>query len=137
MINRKAFFNYFVEEAFTAGIQLTSSEVKSLADNKMSFSDSYCVVVNGEIFWRNGHIDQYEKAQENHELKRDRKLLLTKKEINAIEVRLQNKGLTLIPLGMESLNGKYKLKIAICKGKKLFDKRETIKKRDSDRVEKE
>lgn len=137
MINKKAYFNYIVQETFLAGIKLVSSEVKSVAENKLGFSDSYCVIVNEEIFWRNGHIDIYEKAQVNHEPKRDRKLLLTKKEIANITIQLQDKGLSLIPLGLETHNGKFKLKIAVCKGKKLHDKRETLKKRDSERIENE
>ncbi len=137
MLNRKAYFNYLVLEEFVAGIQLVSSEVKSLVSNKMSFSDSYCNVINSEVFWRNGHIDIYEAARDNHEPKRPRKLLLTKKQISEIEVQLQNKGLTLIPLSLEYKKGKFKLKIAICKGKKLHDKRNTLKARDSERIEKE
>lgn len=135
MKNRKAFFNYEILEKFTAGIQLKGTEVKSIRAGKLDFSDSYCAVKETTVLWRNGYIDEYKEGIEDHGVKRDRKLLLNKKEIEQISKYLETKGLSLIPLEITYVNNKYKLVIGVGKGKKNYDKREAIKKRDLKRPE--
>ena len=129
--NRKARFNYFFKEFFEAGIVLKGSEVKSLREGKANISESYAFDLNGEIFLVNSHIPTYkESSYNNHNAKRDRKLLLNKKEINKLMGRVNREGFTLIPTKLYFKNGKAKVEIAVSKGKKHYDKRQVKKKRD-------
>jgi len=133
--NRSAFHEYFFDNKYVAGIVLTGTEVKSLRDGKASFNDSYCIIHKGEIWLKSLHIAEYSHGTvNNHDPIRDRKLLLQKREINKIEGKLKEKGYTLIPLRI-FFNEKnlIKVEIGLGKGKKLHDKRETIKKRDVER----
>ena len=133
-LNRKASFNYFIQEIFEAGISLKGSEVKSLREGKGNINDSYAVDKGGEIFLINSHIPLYRQSSyNNHNPKNDRKLLLNKKEINKIIGSINRDGLTVIPTKLYFFKGKAKVEIAVAKGKKLYDKRETIKKRDWNR----
>jgi len=129
--NRKARFNYFFKEFFEAGIVLKASEVKSLRDGKVNISDSYAYDHNGEIYLVNSHIPAYkESSYNNHEPNRNRKLLLNKKEINKLIGRINREGFTLIPTKLYFKKGKAKIEIAVAKGKKQYDKRQTKKKQD-------
>ena len=133
-LNRKAGFNYFVNETLEAGIVLKGSEVKSLRDGKANISESYAFDERGEIYLVNSHIPSYkESSYNNHNPKRNRKLLLNKKEINKLIGRINKEGLTLIPTKLYFKKGKAKVEIAVAKGKKHYDKRHTIKKRDWER----
>ena len=132
--NRKASFNYFFKEFFEAGIVLTGSEVKSLRAGKANIAESYAYDHNGEIFLVNSHIPSYkESSYNNHDPKRNRKLLLNKKEINKLLGKINREGLTLIPTRLYFKKGKAKVEIAVAKGKKQYDKRHTKKRRDWDR----
>ena len=129
--NRKAKFNYFFKEFFEAGISLRGSEVKSLRDNKVNISESYAFDENGEIYLVNSHIPSYkESSYNNHDPKRNRKLLLNKREINKLIGRINREGFTLIPTKLYFKKGKAKVEIAVSKGKREYDKRQTKKKRD-------
>ena len=129
--NRKARFNYFFQEFYEAGIVLTGSEVKSLRDGKANISESYAFDENGELFLVNSHIPSYkESSYNNHDPRRNRKLLLNKREINKLMGRINREGFTLIPTKLYFKKGKAKVEIAVSKGKKQYDKRQTIKKRD-------
>ena len=132
--NRKARFNYFFKEFFEAGIALMGSEVKSLRDGKANISESYAFDIGGEIFLINSYIPSYkESSYNNHDPKRNRKLLLKKREINKLIGRINREGFTLIPTKLYFKNGKAKVEIAVAKGKKHYDKREVKKKRDWNR----
>lgn len=140
--NKKAGYQYFLMDEFNAGIQLLGTEIKSIREGKANLTDAYCVLLSGEIFVKNLHIAEYSHGSyANHEPRRLRKLLLNRREIKKIEVKLKEKGLTLIPVRI-FLNekGLAKIQMNLAKGKKLFDKRETIKakdvKRQLDRVKK-
>ena len=129
--NRKARFNYFFKEFFEAGIALKGSEVKSLRDGKANISESYAFDEQGEIYLVNSHIPSYkESSYNNHDPKRNRKLLLNKREINKLIGRINREGFTLIPTKLYFRKGKAKVEIAVAKGKNQYDKRETKKKRD-------
>ena len=129
--NRKAKFNYFFTEFFEAGIVLKGSEVKSLRDGKANISESYAYDHGGEIYLINSHIPSYkESSYNNHDPKRNRKLLLNKREINKLIGRVNREGFTLIPTKLYFKKGKAKVEIAVAKGKKHYDKRQSIKKRD-------
>jgi len=133
--NRSAFHEYFFDNKYVAGIVLAGTEVKSLRNGKASFNDSYCIIHKGEIWLKSLHIAEYSHGTvNNHDPVRDRKLLLQKREINKIEGKLKEKGYTLIPLRI-FFNEKnlIKVEIGLGKGKKLHDKRETIKNRDVER----
>ena len=133
-LNRKATFNYFFLEIFEAGISLKGSEVKSLRDGKGSIADSYAIDNNGELFLINSHIPLYRQSSyNNHNPKSDRKLLLNKKEINKLIGKINKDGLTIVPTKMYFKKGKAKIEIAVAKGKKNFDKRQTKKTRDWNR----
>ena len=133
--NRKARFNYFFKEFFEAGIVLHGSEVKSLRDGKANISESYAFDHNGEIYLVNSHIPSYKgSSYNNHEPNRNRKLLLNKREINKLIGRINREGFTLIPTKLYFKKGKAKVEIAVAKGKKQYDKRQTQKKKDWDRV---
>ena len=132
--NRKARFNYFFEELIEAGIVLKGSEVKSLREGKANITDSYATDSGGEIYLVNSHIPLYKQSSYNNHNPRDmRKLLLKKKEVNNVIGRINRDGLTVIPTKIYFRKGKAKVEIAISKGKKLFDKRNTKKKRDWER----
>jgi SsrA-binding protein len=133
--NRAAYFEYFIDNKYDAGMVLTGTEVKSLRQGRSSFNDSYCLIHKGEIWLKSLHIGEYSHGTtNNHDPLRDRKLLLHKKEIRKIESKLKEKGYTLIPLRIY-FNEKNlaKIEIGLGKGKKLYDKRETIKQRDTQR----
>jgi SsrA-binding protein len=132
--NRKAKFNFFFEEFYEAGIVLMGSEVKSLRSGKVNISESYAYDHNGEIFLVNSHIPSYkESSYNNHLPNRNRKLLLNKKEINKLIGKINKDGLTLVPTKLYFKKGKAKIEIAVAKGKKHFDKRQTKKKQDWNR----
>ena len=133
-INRKAKFNYFFKEFYEAGIVLKGSEVKSLRYGKANIAESYAFDSNGELFLVNSHIPSYkESSYNNHNPKRNRKLLLNKKEIGKLIGKVNREGLTLIPTKLYFKKGKAKIEIAVAKGKKQYDKREVKKKRDWNR----
>ena len=132
--NRKARFNYFFEEFYEAGIALKGSEVKSLRDGKANISESYAFDHHGEMYLVNSHIPSYkESSYNNHDPRRNRKLLLNKKEINKLIGRVSREGFTLVPTKLYFKKGKAKVEIAVAKGKKQYDKRHVKKKRDWNR----
>src|SRR5436190_13823999 len=133
--NRSAFHEYFFDNQYVAGVVLTGTEVKSLREGKASFNDSYCLVNKGEVWIKNFHIAEYSHGTaNNHDPVRERKLLLKKKEITKIEAKLKEKGYTLVPLRIYFNEKKLaKMEIGLGKGKKMHDKRETIKQRDTER----
>jgi SsrA-binding protein len=132
--NRKASYNYSFKELYEAGVVLKSSEVKSLRHGKVNIGESYAFDDKGEIFLVNSHIPAYkESSYNNHDPKRNRKLLLNKKEINKLLGRINREGYTLIPTKMYFKKGKAKIEIAVAKGKKEYDKRQSKKKSDWDR----
>lgn len=134
IVNRKARHEYNILENYTAGLVLQGSEVKSIKAGKANIGDAYCVITNGEVWMKNSHVSKYDSDKfTNHEEKRDRKLLLNKKEIHRLASNVQNPGYTIIPLKMFIIKGKIKLEIGLCKGKKDYDKRESIKERDAKR----
>lgn len=133
--NRQAFFEYFFDDKYVAGIMLTGTEVKSLREGKASFNDSYCIFNKGELWIKSFHISEYSHGTvNNHDPVRERKLLLNKRELKKLEAKIKEKGYTIIPLRL-FFNEKNlaKLEIGLGKGKKLHDKRETIKQRDTER----
>ena len=132
--NRKARFNYFFNEFYEAGIVLKGSEVKSLREGKANISESYAIDNAGEIFLLNSHIPSYkESSYNNHDPKRNRKLLLNSREIKKLIGKINQEGFTLIPTKLYFKKGKAKIEIAVAKGKKHHDKRQAIKKRDWNR----
>ena len=133
-LNRKASFNYFLIDQFEAGLVLRGSEIKSVRNGKVSIADSYGVEKDGEIFLINSHIPVYEQASyTNHNPYAERKLLLNKREINKLIGKINKDGLTIVPTKMYFKKGKAKIEIAIGKGKKNFDKRQSKKTRDWNR----
>lgn len=136
IINRQARFNYFVEEEVECGISLVGTEVKSIRSGSANINDSYARVKNNEIYLLNMFISKYKDGNIfNHEETRERKLLLHKNEIKKISKQVELNGYTLVPLKIYFVRGKVKVLLGICKGKKLYDKREAIKKRDLERKE--
>ena len=133
--NRKASFEYAFIEKYIAGLQLTGTEIKSIREGKSNINDAFCVFLKDELFVRNMNISHYFNGTYNNvEEKRDRKLLLNKHELEKLQGKLKDQGLTIIPLRMFiNEKGYAKLEIALAKGKKLFDKREDIKKKDIER----
>jgi len=133
--NKSATFEYFIEDKFDAGMVLTGTEVKALRDGRVSFNDSYCLIDRGEMYVKGLHISHYAfGSYANHPPVRDRKLLLKKKEISRIAQKLKDKGFTIIPLKIYfNERGFAKIQIGLAKGKKLHDKRESIKQRESER----
>ena len=132
--NREAYFNYHILETYECGIALTGTEVKSIREGRCNLKDSYGQVREGEAWLFNAHISPYSHGhRDNHEPTRARKLLLHKNEINRLAGKAQEKGLTLVPTKMYFKNGRVKVEIAIAKGKKLYDKRETERRREADR----
>ena len=129
--NRKASFNYFFKELIEAGIVLKGSEIKSVRSGKVNIADSYGVEKDGEIFLVNSHIPQYKQASySNHNPYSERKLLLSRKEINKLTGRINEDGFSLVPTKMYFKKGIAKIEIALAKGKKMHDKRQTKKTRD-------
>ncbi|MBP7496686.1 MAG: SsrA-binding protein SmpB [Bacteroidales bacterium] len=130
--NKKAAFEYYLVDEFTAGPVLTGTEIKSIRDGKASLVDSYCTLKDGELYVINMHIAEYRYGTHyNHNPKRDRKLLLSKQEIRKIRTKIEERGFTVIPtLLFINEKGLAKIIIAIAKGKKLYDKRQTIKTKD-------
>lgn len=134
--NKRAFFDYEIIKRYQAGLSLVGSEIKSIRDHKVSMLGSFVSIQGGEAYWKGGQIARWESAgQTSHEENRERKLLLHKKEIKSMQKSLDEKGLTIVPLSLGLVNGRAKLEIAIAKGKKQHDKRQTIKKRDLERRE--
>ena len=132
--NRKAFHDYNVFEKFVAGIVLTGTEIKSIRTNAINLKDSFCKIDDNEIFLYNCHISPYDKGNRyNHDEKRTRKLLLTKKEILKISQKIKKDGYTVIPLEVFFVQGLAKIEIGLAKGKKLFDKRKDIAKKEQKR----
>lgn len=133
--NRQAFHEYFIDARYEAGMVLLGTEVKSLRAGRASFNDSYCLLHKGEVWLKSLHIAEYSHGTvNNHDPLRDRKLLLQKREIKKIESKLKEKGYTLVPLRIFFTDKNLaKIEIGLAKGKKMHDKRETIKKRDVDR----
>lgn len=141
--NKKAKFEFILHDTFTAGMQLTGTEIKSIRNGKATITEAYCVLVDGEVFIRNMNISEYENGSYyNHKPRRDRKLLLNRQEISKLEKKATLKGFTIVPLKVFiSDKGLAKIDIALGEGKKLHDKRESIKdrdnKRDLDRLKKQ
>jgi SsrA-binding protein len=132
--NKKAWHNYFFEDKYEAGIALLGTEVKSLREGRANLGDSYGKIKNGEVFLVDAHISPYSHANRfNHDPLRTRKLLLHKKEIRRLIGKVQERGFTLIPLRLYFSNGRAKVELGLGKGKKLFDKRETLKRKTMER----
>jgi SsrA-binding protein len=136
--NKKANFEYFLLERFEAGIELKGSEIKSIREGQMSLAEAYIIITDGREAWlENAHIAPYEAANRyNHDPKRRRRLLLHKKEIRQLWNSVRQKGVTIVPVQVYLKEGLAKIEIAVAKGKKLYDKRETIAKRDMERESK-
>jgi SsrA-binding protein len=133
--NKKAFFEYEIIESLEAGMQLVGTEIKSIRSGKANLTDSYCQFLNNELYVKNLHISEYELGTcNNHIAKRDRKLLLQKRELQKWQRKIKETGLTIIPLKL-FINDKgfAKLEIALCRGKKIYDKRESIREKDNQR----
>ena len=134
ILNRKVNFDYEIIDTFEAGIVLTGTEIKSIRLGKCNLKDSYAIIKNNEIFILNMHISQYEQGNRfNHEETRTRKLLMHKKEILKLRDKLEIEGFTLVPIKLYFKGNKAKLLIGLAKGKKNYDKRESIKKKDIER----
>jgi len=133
--NRKASFEYQFIDTFIAGISLLGTEIKSIRDNKANISDAYCIFIENELFVKKLHIDEYSNGGAfNHTPKRERKLLLNKQELNKMRGKVTEKGNSIIPIRLFiNEKGKAKLEIALAKGKKIYDKRESIKIKDQKR----
>ncbi|MDQ6608275.1 MAG: SsrA-binding protein [Bacteroidota bacterium] len=133
--NRQAYYEYFIDDKYLAGIALLGTEVKSLRAGKASFADAYCIFHDGELWLKAMNIAEYSHGNlNNHDAVRDRKLLLTKRELKKWEAKIKEKGYTIVPLRL-FMNDKnfIKVEIGLAKGKKLHDKRDSIKQRDNDR----
>ena len=132
--NKKAYHDYFVDEKYEAGIALFGTEVKSIRAGAVNLKDSYCSVKNGELFMLGVHISPYEKGNIfNREPRRERKLLMHKREIMKINGMLTQKGYTLVPLSLYFSGKNVKVELGLCRGKKLYDKRDTIAKKEVNR----
>ena len=132
--NKKARHDYFVLETYEAGIELFGTEVKSIRKGRLNLKDSWCSIDDGEIFVKGMHISPYEQGNIfNRDPLRVRRLLMHKREINRLYGTIKQQGLTLVPLSVYFLKGRAKLEIGLCKGKKLYDKRETAAKKDAQR----
>jgi SsrA-binding protein len=133
--NKKAYFEYYIEDKYIAGMVLKGTEIKSLRAGKASFNDSYCIFDKGELFVKSLHISEYAFGTYiNHEPLQERKLLLNKRELKKLESKIREKGYSIIPLKIYlNEKGFFKMEIGLGKGKKIYDKRETIKERESDR----
>ena len=134
VINKKARFDYSLEKEYEAGIELCGTEVKSIRKGSVDLKDTFVNIKNNEAFILNMYIARYEEGNQfNHDERRTRKLLLHKKEILKLKSEIKENGKTLVPLKLYMKNGKVKILIAVAKGKKLFDKREALKKKDLER----
>lgn len=133
--NRKVTFEYELIERFVAGMKLVGTEIKSIRNGKANLSDSYCQFYNSELFVKSLHISEYEMGTHyNHEAKRDRKLLLNRKELQKLEKKVKESGFTIVPIRLfVNDRGLAKLEIALARGKKVYDKRETLKQKDAQR----
>jgi SsrA-binding protein len=133
--NKKASFEYHIEQSYEAGIVLTGTEIKSIRNSRVSLDDSYCTFIGNELFVKGMHIAEYTQGSyNNHEPKRDRKLLLNRTELNKLLSRVKEKGYSIIPVKIYlSDRGKAKLEIGLARGKKLYDKREDLKAKDARR----
>jgi SsrA-binding protein len=133
--NRQAYFHYHIENKYVAGVVLLGTEVKSIREGKVSFNDAFCLFDRGELWLRGMYIAEYSHGTvNNHIAVHDRKLLLTKRELNKLQAALKEKGLTIVPLKIFFTDKSLvKIEIGLGKGKKLYDKRESIKARDTDR----
>jgi SsrA-binding protein len=133
--NRSAYHDYFIEDKYDAGMVLAGTEVKSIREGKVSFADSFCIFQNGELWVKSMHIAEYRfGTTNNHIAVHDRKLLLNKKELRKLENKIKEKGYTIVPLRIFfNDKGFAKLEIGLGKGKKLYDKRDTLKSRDAER----
>ena len=130
-VNRQAYHDYEVERTIEAGISLVGTEIKSIRDGKVNLRGSYAIARKGELWLENAHIAVYEHGNRyNHEPMRSRKLLLHRREINQLLMRVETKGLTLVPLKLYLKGGKAKIELGLCRGKKLYDKRDAITERD-------
>ncbi|HVB21813.1 MAG TPA: SsrA-binding protein SmpB [Ktedonobacteraceae bacterium] len=130
-VNRQAYHDYEVERTIEAGISLVGTEIKSIRDGKVNLRGSYAIARKGELWLENAHIAIYEQGNRyNHEPMRNRKLLLHRREINQLLMRVETKGLTLVPLKLYLKGGKAKIELGLCRGKKLYDKRDAITERD-------
>ncbi len=133
-VNRKAYHDYHIQESFEAGVVLKGSEIKSIRAGKVNLSDAYAKPENGELWLYNSHIASYDAASYNtHEPVRPRKLLLHRKEINILASKVVQKGLTLVPLKLYIKHGVAKVELGVARGKKVYDKREAIARRDVER----
>ena len=132
--NRKARFDYFIEDTYECGIVLEGTEVKSVKNGNISFPDAFAEITNGEVWVKNFHISEYSFSSIfNHDPDRPKKLLLHAEEIKRLARRVDEKGCTLIPLDFYLKDGRVKVTLGVCKGKKMYDKRATIKDRDVQR----
>ena len=132
--NKKAFHDYFVLDRFEAGIELFGTEVKSIRAGQVNLKDSFCTVKNGEIFARGMHVSPYEKGNIfNRDPMRPKRLLMHKKEILKLQAKVQQDGVALIPLSLSLKEGRVKLELGLCKGKKLYDKRASETEREAER----
>jgi SsrA-binding protein len=133
-VNRQAYHDYFVERTIEAGISLVGTEIKSIREGKVNLRGSYAIARNGELWLENAHIAVYEHGNRyNHDPIRNRKLLLHRREIQQLQARVATKGLTLVPLKLYLKGGKAKIELGLCRGKKLYDKREAIAEREMKR----
>ena len=129
--NKKARFDYFVEESYECGLELVGTEVKSVKNGNISFPDAFAEIINNEVWLKNFHISEYVYSSIfNHNPDRPKKLLLHKEEIKRLTRKVEEKGFTLIPLNFYLVKGRVKVTLGVCKGKKQFDKRASIKDRD-------
>jgi SsrA-binding protein len=132
--NRKARHDYHIDDTLEAGMVLTGSEIKSIRAGQINLRDSYATIRDGEAWLMNAHISPYKQASyQNHEPKRERKLLLHRREIDRLTGKLQEKGLTLVPLKVYLKNGKAKVELGLARGKRSYDKRQTLRERDDRR----
>ena len=137
-VNKKAYHDYFIEETYEAGMALMGTEIKSIRAGKVSLKEAYVSFTNGEALVKDMHIAQYKEATyNNHDETRERKLLLHKREINKLSGKVKVQGYTCVPLRLYFSNGKVKMEIGLAKGKTLYDKRETDKKRTMERQAKQ
>ena len=131
ILNKKANYDYNIEDTIEAGIVLVGTEIKAIREGRANLKDSYAIVKNNEVYLLNMHISQYKEGNQfNHDEKRTRKLLLHKKEIKKLQNKLEIEGYTLVPLKLYLVKNRAKILLGVAKGKKNYDKRETIKKRD-------
>ena len=132
--NKKAYHEYFVDEVYEAGLALQGTEVKSVRMGQVSIKEAYCRIRNGEVFVENMNISPYEQGnRENHDPLRRRKLLLHRDEIDKLIKKVDEKGLTLVPTKLYFKDSRAKLEVGVCRGKKLYDKRDTLKRKQADR----